>query len=325
MKKLFTILMLIVTVVSLNAQLSIYYCTKDKAASMDPSAGADPVLAMLQADERFTVTVNQDAGTAIGDVSAYDLVILSEAPGSADALTASMKGIDARFLNMKVYAYKSGVWDWGTASDGPGADIKIADGMETHPIFKDLTITDGKVTLFKRTSDDYGAAGSKATNYASGLAAITGDILTLAYPDGALEADAVNVQATEDPAATFGGTPIPKKYVLLGLNFGAMCADNSTNLTDDGILLIQNAINWLVSDLLPSNVDNKFNNKLNAYGISGNIRIITDEPVDVAIYSIDGRLVKQTTIYNTTNIPCKSGLYVVNVANAGVAKVYVGK
>ena len=325
MKKLFTILALLTIYVSLNAQINVLYVTKDKSASLDPAAGADPVLTMLQADENFAVTVNQDASTALGDVSSYDLLVLCEALGSGDAVVASAKGLDIRMLNMKVYAYKAGVWDWGTPTDGPGPDIAVVSGAETHPIFDGVTITDGKVTLFKRTTDDNGATGSKATNYAYGLAAMTGDIQRLAYPDGATEADAVNIQACDDPSATFGGTTIPKKYVLLGFNYGAMVADGATNLTDDGTLIISNSIHWLVSDLLPSNVDNKFNHKLNAYGITGNIRIITEKPVDVSIYSIDGRLVKQVLVNSTTNIPCESGLYLVNVADAGIAKVYVNK
>ncbi len=323
MKRLYAILVLLTTFVTLNAQLNIIYFTKDKTSSMDPTAGPDPVLAMLQADTRFTVTVNSDANSPAGDVSAYDLVILSEAPGSSDAICASLEGINARFLNMKVYAYKAGVWNWGTADDGLNEKLKVVDGQESHPIFKDVTITDGLITLVKRMTDDYGASGTKGSNYAHTFATKTGEIITLAYPDQAAEADAACIQVVNDPTATIDGTTIPQKYVLLGFNYGAMCADGATNMTDDGFKIVMNSVEWLLSDLLPSKVTNMQTKKVNAYGISGHIRIVTDEPSLVTIYSIDGKIVRETTIHGSTNIPCKNGLYIVQVAGAGMTKVFV--
>ncbi|MBN2214304.1 MAG: T9SS type A sorting domain-containing protein [Bacteroidales bacterium] len=329
MKKLFTILVLLTTFVTLNAQLNIAYFTKDKSASMDPGAGEEPVLTMLQADERFVVTLVTDASSDPGDLSGYDMVLLSEAVGSGDPICGYLKGVNNRFLNMKVYAYKSGVWSWGTADDGPSPNlkIKVIEGMESHPLFKDVTIDGGLVTLFVRGTDDYGASGEKGNNYAHTFAAMTGEIQRLAYPDGALEADAVSVQAVDDPTASIGGTTIPQKYVMLGFNDGAMRADGATNLTEDGRKIVMNAVEWILSDLLPQSgvKDNALGKNVNAYGIKGYIRINTDMPTQVTIYSIDGRIVKEATIHGSTSIPCKSGLYIVKVDGEGMAKVFVTK
>ena len=321
MRKLFTILVLFTTFVTLNAQLSVIYFTKDK--TLDVSAGADPVLAMLQADTRFTVTVNKDVSIAAPDLSSYDLVVMSEAVASGDVIVPTLKGINNRFLNMKVYAFKAGVWDWAEPGEGATVNVSVVAGQEGHAIFAGCTIANGLIATFKRLADDSGTSGTKANNYGYGYKNVTGNVIRLGYPEGAAEADAANIFVVDDPAASIGGTTIPKKYATLGFNYGAQVADGATNFTEDGLRIVKNTIEWLVKDLLPSNVTNTLSKHVNAYGMNGYIRIILDEPSHITIYSIDGKIVKETTIHSSTSFPCRSGLYIVKVAGAGMTKVFV--
>jgi len=334
MKKIFTILTVIVVALNISAQsnkVKILYVTKEKL--MDATAGSDTLLGILKVDSRLDVTVWSNAADSSFNVNEYDVIVMSEAPGSGDNVVKKLKGVDKPFLNMKIYAYKSGVWNFGTAADpnssAPNNAAKflaVKPGKANHPLLNGVTIANDKVQIFKRLSNDLGATGNKGLNYAHTLISAPSSLIDIGKPDTTISGqdDMTSLHMINDPSATWNGVPIKKPYICIGYNYGAICADGATNLTADGIKIFKNAVEILIAPFLTSVKENS-SNQVNAYASKGEIRVFVESPSVVSIYSYDGRLIQKSIVNKQAYIPVKAGIYLINVAGIGTKKVVVNE
>ncbi len=324
MKKFFTILFLFVLILSTYGQqqqkVKVIYFGKDK--TMDTSAGQDPLLTLLKNDSRLDVTDYRNYSDTTGsNLFSHDVVVLSEALGSGDGAVIQLldiiktEGKIKPFLNMKLYAYKSTTWNFGTPADANTTKLKVLPNKSNHPIFNQVTISNNIIEVFKRLANDAGAAGTKGINYAHSLTAnVPQTFETIAQPndDGkTIENDAVSIHISND-----------NKYIGIGFNYGAMCADNATNLTNDGLQILKNAIDILVTPFLTKIKENS-TNEIKAFALNGEIKIFVDNPTIVSIYSYEGRLIQKVPVQNYTSILVKPGLYIVNIAGIGSKKIVV--
>lgn len=176
--------------------------------------------------------------------ASYDLVVLSEFPGSTSdiALTCRFLIGNKPLLNFKAYAYKDGAWSWATPSNGlyntevpVETHAVIGDRFIYHPIFKGLTIgEDNSIQVF----DTLLLTRGKVENDYKGLQGFVTD--TYAGPEGyslATPIGSPNVTTFHEISAN------PQaKYMLLGF-----AAENYANIGEDGLQLVLNAVDYVAS------------------------------------------------------------------------------
>lgn len=332
MKKLFTILLMFALIVGINAQtkkVKVLYVTKVK--TMDASAGPDTLLGILKVDARLSVTVWTNVNS-LPLIDTFDVVVLSEAVGSGDPAAIQLKGVNKPFLNMKIYAYKNTTWNFGVPADPNGNApnnaakyLVVKQGKENHPLLNGVTLTNGKVQIFKRlAADDGGTSKYKGLNYAYGLISTPSSLVDIGKPDTTISGqdDMTCLHIINDQNAVWNQVAISKPYICIGYNYGAICADGANNLTEAGYKIFRNAVEILIAPFL-TNVKENSLPQVNAYGAKGEIRIFVDKPSVVSIYSYDGRLIQKSIIQKEAFIPTKAGIYMVNVAGVGTKKVVV--
>lgn len=321
-----------------TAKKKVGYFTKDKA--MDAAAKTvsdDPVLNMLKADPNLEVTLNvlTDVSTgATADIAGYDVVVIQESMGGGDGILQpagplALTKLTKPTLYNKTYAFKTGraltAGGSATGAETPGIyKITVDAANQAHPLFKGITFTNNEAPLFVTGASDLGAVGSttKALNYATGLEISAANTL-LALPSTVTGA---TLSFNDIPAnTTLGGEKIPARMIAVGMNFGAMCANNGKNLTAEGLTIWRNAVYSLAGLPVPSTlvaVGTGVNRPVmdeNIYLYPNPARdrvyITVTHPTEVGIYSVTGSLMKMKLVSSSadqmdiSNLP--RGLYFV--------------
>ncbi|MDD2617868.1 MAG: hypothetical protein PHT87_03620, partial [Bacteroidales bacterium] len=174
----------------------------------------------------------------------YDLVVLSEFPGSTSDIAKTCRFLvgNKPLLNFKAYAYKTGAWTWGSPSNGlyntevpVETHAVIGDRFIYHPIFKGLTIgEDNSIQVF----DTLLLTRGKVENDYKGLQGFLTDTYTgpegysLASPIGSPDVTCFH-EISANPQA---------KYMLLGF-----AAENYANIGEEGLQLVLNAVDYVAA------------------------------------------------------------------------------
>ena len=187
------------------------------------SASDKPLLTYLRQNDSLWI-VETDAADAGVDYSSYEVIVLGSKPNSGAAGFTPLKGYDKPMVLLKPFLLKNGVWNWGTAVNTQALSIDVPDA--SHPLFRDVTISDGKVALFSQYNQNAVTGISTWTN--------TTGITVLATPMGISDTTTI----AEIPAGTnCNGTVLPRRLVMIGVS------EYSTEyLTYEGKLIIENAI-----------------------------------------------------------------------------------
>lgn len=203
-----------------------------------PKAAEDKaLLSYLRADSSLWV-VETDATDPEVEYSKFEVIVLGSKPSSSAAGFTPLKGYDKPMLLLKPWLLKQGVWSWGTAVNTQDLSVAVTD--PSHPIFKDLTITDGELQLFEQYN----------TNAVTAISAWTGtegfDVLATPVSQAAYTTIA------DFPAGTnCNGTVLPQRMVMIGVS------EYSTSyLTAQGKQLIENAIRYLLGMDFPEGIEN---------------------------------------------------------------------
>lgn len=198
------------------AFVTIPQCTEDKA-----------LLHYLRQNDSLWI-VETDANDPETDYNSYEMIVLGGKPNSSASGFTPLKGYNKPMLLLKPFLLKAGVWNWGTAVNTRDLSISIHDA--SHPVFKDLTITDGMLQLFSECNTNAVTAISTWTNTA-GFSFIASPLSQLEY-----------TTIAEFPAGTdCNGTILPMPMIMIGVS------EYSTSfLTTDGKHLIENAICYLL-------------------------------------------------------------------------------
>lgn len=90
------------------------------------------------------------------------------------------------------------------------------------------------------------------------------------------------------------------------------------NFNLDDMLIVGTATNTAIGDVPSTPVANVFTS-------AGQIHVSVEKPMNIIVYSLDGKIVKHEMIQSNTTIPVQKGIYMVKTGNYDVTKVYVAE
>ena len=190
---------------------------------------------MLSAlEDKFMVEVF-DATSPSNDYSECDALVISSVPGSNAAAMMGLKNYPLPTLLLKPWVMKNGVWNWGTAANTADTGVEVKE--MSHEIFKGLTLSDGKLTLFSSVNINGVTAISQPANWSG--------YTTLATPTS----QTGYISIADLTGATISGTKINNRYIMLGLS-----EYSTANLTEDAQKLIQNSVYYILGMDIPTGV-----------------------------------------------------------------------
>lgn len=178
--------------------------------------------------------VETDAMDNEVDYSDYEVIVLGCKPSSSAVGFTPLKGYNKPMVLLKPWLLKAGVWSWGTAVNTQELSVTVT--RPEHPLFRNLTLTDGKLPLFSQCN----------TNAVTGISTWTNttgfEVLGTTNSDTTVIA--------EFPAGTnCNGTILPQPMVMIGVS-----EYSTTNLTSEGKRLIENAILYLLGMEMPQGI-----------------------------------------------------------------------
>jgi len=278
MKKTLLFTLMIVSILSVQAQKKVAYVTLNKtltttATPAPTTVQTDPIIQVLSADPNLLVTVKViAAGDAISDLSNYDVIIVQESNGGGDATlkptgALALKTIPKPFIYNKMYALQKSRALTSTTSTAAGKEadgttagtltITIDAAALTNDLFKGCTLVNtNQIKLFNALSTDLGdisvATSVKALNYNYGVTLSGGTLL--AQPSILSANTTCTVGINSFPAGTtFEGTETTlAPSIFVGMNFGAICANGGKNITSDGLTIWRNAVYILAGLSVPN-------------------------------------------------------------------------
>jgi hypothetical protein len=220
---------------------------------MDETAATvidDPIIRMLDADENIDLDVIAVSSDATVDLSGYDVVIAQESFSSGADLfkptgSLGMANIEVPFIFNKVYAMKDtrGFTDEVSGSGGevPGTYyINVSSDNQENPLFSGVEFTGDSVQIFKTGATDAGGAGEKGFQYAVDVE-ISSENTLLA--NGVNDPDNVTICINDIPSgSTIGSETLQARMFAFAMNFGAICKDGGSNITDAGLAIWRNAV-----------------------------------------------------------------------------------
>jgi len=171
----------------------------------------------------------------------YDLLVISEAINGKSTFGIKLGEYVNRvpMLSLKAFFYNSGRWNWGTGKN-PSTTKNSEEGVpfldivpefEDHPIFANVYPEDGSIMCFY----DYEGL---TKNLVQGYEASAGSLI---------END--NVLATvTGPAGTFNAIHehgAKNTYMLIPLSSDAMFIEGETNLSEDAVVMLNDAMTYL--------------------------------------------------------------------------------
>ncbi len=256
-----------------------YYTLKGK--TMDATAALpseEPIITMLKNNNpQWEVEVNEVSADSVFDLSSrgYDLVIVQESFNSASNIlkptgSLALDTIPVPFIYNKSYALRDGRAFSGGAL-GSGAELegkgfvylRVDPANQSNSLFKGITFEGDTVAVFRTTTDDAGVfinpSRNKALNYAYNviLTNSEGDTINtlLGKPARVNPAheNSLTIAVNDIPAGTKIGSEILKSRMIhIGMNFGAICAAEGTNMTSAGLTLWRNAVHSALGIPVPS-------------------------------------------------------------------------
>lgn len=166
------------------------------------------------------------SGNDLTQFADYDLVVLNEEPSSSNTLALAMVGLigNKPFLNLKSYMYGKTGWPTGGGNNGTSdTAMVITKSYLSHPIFEGVALRGDSVDLLPAGIVGNGLQGVNNPG--------SGKVMTHLVSNPAMAG------IIED------NTVATAKYMLIpisNVNFG--------NLTENALTLIDNAIEYLMSD-----------------------------------------------------------------------------
>lgn len=297
MKKILTLLLLTLSVITVSSQKRIAYV-------YDPTTQNDTTLRTDLETTYDLVLINGTTAGTKAQCEAADIamVLISETLGSTAAGMAELEGVNKPCLMMKVFALKNTAWNWSAIqvwnSEASALSIDIASGQSGHAIFSGLTSPIDVITA---------VSGGKGIDYANigGIAITSGTLTALSTTTGT----PANTNIWEIAAGTVLGAPanvtIPEKMIIFGVN-----SLSQPNLSVNGLKLIKNICDYLsagYSGVNEASVD------FSAIGVKGALHIKLSEAGQVEVVDLLGNTIANLQTEGLVSIPASQGVYVVRV------------
>ncbi|MBO5977190.1 MAG: hypothetical protein J6Q26_01765 [Bacteroidales bacterium] len=289
----------------------VAYVTAEKEMA---EGSEDAVLAALSADESLNVV--KMFATDV-NIEGFDAAIVQESLGGGDAIlkpegALGLANLSVPTIYNKLYAMKDGraFTSVGKAATGKEAGETVLTITKTKEsnLFEGVFAEGAKeAAMFVGTTNDKGAEGVKALNYAAG---VENAGTQLAIPTGVADASvAINyIKAGE----VLGDATLKTNVLTLGMNYGAI--NKPGNVTAANIQLWKNAVAIMTGakELTIEDLPNALNapvvlNKV--FANNGVVYVNAAEAAVINVYSMTGSLVKSVEV--------KEGLNSINGLNAG--------
>ncbi|UKM63925.1 T9SS type A sorting domain-containing protein [Flavobacteriaceae bacterium GSB9] len=308
--------------------------------------GADPVINMLNADTNIEVSYVETPsdGSAIPDISGFDVVIAQETISSGAALfqpggALGVKDVTTPIIYNKTWAFRDGraVTD-ADASVEATQNVSVTATNTLHPLFSGIDFTGGDdIRIFKEATaqDDGSTGGNKAID-----ALINIDIAaTIAGTANSL----ATVPEATDPSSSFvinylpAGTQLGEAAtdvlgvdaVALSFSYGATILGDGANISPEALTIWRNAVYMLAfgpTEVPTTLVENPaFTLSIDKAGevsnVSSNVRAIGNRvyvsdvksSTEINIYSMTGALVKTIKTNTNTDFNFSTGLWIATV------------
>ena len=219
-----------------------------------------PLLKHLRQNDSLWIVETEAADPNV-DYSEYELIVLGSKPASSAAGFTPLKNLNKPKVLLKPWLLKQGVWSWGTAINT--ADLSVAINDASHPLFRDLTVTDGQIQLFSQCNTNAVTAISEWT--------FDGEVDTLGTPVSNSTASSIAILSND--------------IIMIGVS-----EYSTAYLTRDGKQLIENAILYRLGITMPATgLENQQSKIINhKYLQDGKLFI----QVGDAVYSVMGRRVR---------------------------------
>ena len=189
-----------------------------------PGATEDKaLLSYLRQNDSLWIVETEAADNTL-DYSEYEVIVLGCKPSSSAAGFASLKGYNKPMVLLKPWLLKPGVWSWGTAINT--ADLSVSVSNTSHPLFRNLTITDGQLQLFSNCNTNAVTAISEWT-------LPEGTPQTLASPVSQPSASSIAI--------------LPNGMIMIGVS-----EYSTVYLSAEGKKLIENAILYQLGISMPT-------------------------------------------------------------------------
>jgi hypothetical protein len=244
-----------------------------------------------------------------------DIVFMSETVSGTNKLALGAKYLVGYkpFLNSKAYVYTSGRWSYGTPVNGNGQSgtaveykAVINSGYKNHPIFNNMTIAGD--TLIQPLDADL----ALRSGWQKGLQGFTTSTL-----DATIGGEFI-AKMIGTPTATciHEINTVPNaKYLLI-----AYCSDNYDKVNEDGVTLISNACDYLLSSAVYTKETvglQEVTNGLQYYNTDHSIELqgLPNECL-IEVYSLSG--VKLQSVHSTSSIAsiAVNGMNIVRISSA---------
>lgn len=292
----------------------VAYVTKSVADMVE--GAADPVLAAISEDQTLNVVeIVSDGSIGSVNVEGYDAIIIQEAMGGGDKVLTpdgelALANLAAPTIYNKMYAFKDGraLTNVGKAATGKeaGETVLTITKTKNSNLFEGVFDEGAKeAAMFVGTTNDKGAEGTKALNYAAG---IENAGVQLAVPTGVEAPLFINyIKAGE----ILGDATLKTNVLTMGMNYGALSKPG--NVTEANIQLWKNALAIMLSgeitiEDLPVALDAPVVlNKV--FANNGVVYVNAAEAAVINVYSVTGSLVKSVEV--------KEGLNSINGLSAG--------
>lgn len=292
----------------------VAYVTKSVADMVE--GAADPVLAAISEDQTLNVVeIVSDGSIGSVNVEGYDAIIIQEAMGGGDKVLTpdgelALANLAAPTIYNKMYAFKDGraLTNVGKAATGKeaGETVLTITKTKNSNLFEGVFAEGAKeAAMFVGTTNDKGAEGTKALNYAAGIEKAG---VQLAVPTGVEAPLFINyIKAGE----ILGDATLKTNVLTMGMNYGALSKPG--NVTEANIQLWKNALAIMLSgeitiEDLPVALDAPVVlNKV--FANNGVVYVNAAEAAVINVYSVTGSLVKSVEV--------KEGLNSINGLSAG--------
>ena len=192
----------------------------------------DKIYQMLGKTDSLYVRII-DANNAKADLTAFDMVLISEVTASTAPIIANIEGIAKPVLNMKVHSYKTadGAWSWaenGYGDNTTATNLVVESAAQSHPMFKDIDFSKGnEIQMVSEVN-------TKALTYMNpeSFTDAAGNIKSIASVKGEEQVCILEIPV----GASVAGTKISEKFIQIGLN-----SSSYANLTNDALSIVRNA------------------------------------------------------------------------------------
>ena len=301
MKKIITLLCCAVITCSAFSQLA-YNCLF--LVGSVPYNAADSVVSQILIDDGFTLDIQPLSMTT--PTSGYDLVFITETPGSGTAGWANYGPAPMPLVTLKIHALKSTSLAWlSTAVTGTDYD---------NSLFTWITIEDPTHPMMKGYSDSINIVDDATTSGANcgwGLVPATSGVTTVASLHG--DDNRQNIIAV-DVGTSLNGLSFANRAIMMAFHAAA-----APDFTEDAEEMILRACEWAVtgdvvgiSDVATTVETSVYPNPSNGTFKLQFDRMVSD--MDINVIAIDGREVLSTQLINGRSIEIdltsmSSGIY----------------